>query len=458
MKYSDILKQMRMALVEKNKAVLDKAKNEKRALLPVEFTAWETTAAEIDNYDKQITAAERQEAMELAAAAHPGPGAARPAITAPANPGVTGIYRPFAEIRRHERPKNFKAATIPQAQEDAYRSGMWCRAVIYNDQKAREWCNEHGVPIVRDVAQGENANSLGGVLVPVEFETAIIDLRESFGVFRSFAMPKTMASDSSTRPRRSGGLTAFPVGENAAITESNKTWDQVNLTARKWGVLTRYSNELAADAVISIADDLSSEIAYAFASAEDDAGWNGDGSSNYHGITGLRTKYAVAAVGGQLKGAVDAASNHDTYAEIDGDDLDLVVAALPEYARQNAKWYTSSVGKALVFDPLLRAAGGNSKVDVAGRMLDQYLGYPIAISQKLPIVTTDLSDVAMLFFGDLAMAVTFGTRMGIAIATDASRYFEFDQLGIRGIERFDINAHDVGTTATAGPIVALVGE
>ena len=62
MKYSDILKQMRMALVEKNKAVLDKAKNEKRALLPVEFTAWETTAAEIDNYDKQITAAEKQEA------------------------------------------------------------------------------------------------------------------------------------------------------------------------------------------------------------------------------------------------------------------------------------------------------------------------------------------------------------------------------------------------------------
>lgn len=465
---SDKLKQARAdkaaaaaVKAEKAQAIYDAAKAASRAPTAEEVVQFDalmgescTAATEIQALDGQIAAQ-----LVIEAARRDAP-AQRPNAPALADDGMSGtenqgIYRPMAQVRFTERPRNFTGVTIAAAREDAYRAGMWCRAVIYGDARAKQWCNEHGVTMFRDTAQSESASTLGAVLVPNEFEQAIIDLRETYGVFRSWAMPKAMASDTSSRPRRTGGLTAYPMSENAAITESNKTWDNVSLTARKWGVLTRWSNELNDDAVISIADDLSAEIAYAFATSEDDSGFNGDGTSTYNGIVGLRTRFTAALA---LAGAVDAASGHDTFAEIDGDDLDVVVAKLPEYARSTAKWYTSSVGKALVFDPLLRAAGGNSKVDVAGKMLDQYLGYPIVIAQKLPIVTTDLSDVAMLFFGDMAKAVTFGTRKGISIAVDASRYFEYDQLAIRGTERFDINVHDVGSTTAAGPIVALVGE
>jgi HK97 family phage major capsid protein len=47
------------------------------------------------------------------------------------------------------------------------------------------------------------------------------------------------------------------------------------------------STEIAEDAVIAIADWLVGEIAYAFASKEDDCGFNGDGTSTYGGMRGI---------------------------------------------------------------------------------------------------------------------------------------------------------------------------
>jgi hypothetical protein len=35
------------------------------------------------------------------------------------------------------------------------------------------------------------------------------------------------------------------------------------------------------------------------------------------------------------------------------------------------------------------------------------------------------------------------------------RYFDTDQIGLMGTERFDINVHDVGTTSVIGPMTAL---
>ena len=48
-----------------------------------------------------------------------------------------------------------------------------------------------------------------------------------------------------------------------------------------------------------------------------------------------------------------------------------------------------------------------------------------------------------------------GTRRGVSIQVDSSRYFEYDQLAIRGTERFDINYHERGTSTVAGPVIML---
>ena len=171
----------------------------------------------------------------------------------------------------------------------AYRSGQWLMATLFNSAKAQNWCRENGMSF--RAAQSEGVNTAGGYLVPTEMERSIVDLRESYGVFRQQCRVIPMGSDTITIPRRVSGLSGYFVGEGVAPTESQKAWDQVQLVARKYATLTRYSSELNEDAIISIADDLTNEIAYTFAVGEDGCGFNGDGTSTYGGMTGIVTKF-----------------------------------------------------------------------------------------------------------------------------------------------------------------------
>jgi HK97 family phage major capsid protein len=110
-----------------------------------------------------------------------------------------------------------------------------------------------------------------------------------------------------------------------------------------------------------------------------------------------------------------------------------------------------------VFDSLAAAAGGNTMQIIGGSPQFSYLGYPIEISQTLPGSGT-INNVVMFFLGNFALGVTLGDRRGFTVVRDDSRYFEYDQIGIRATERFDINCHDLGDTSTAGPIIALTGN
>lgn len=458
----DTLRKQRGAILDEMKAIHEAAEKENRDLNEAELKAWGEKRAAAEALANRIERALVVEGNE-----------ARGAMDVRAvKPGI-----PKFPARRL---KHFRDGTDAERVEAAYRSGMFIAAALFKKPWARAWCAENGIALdfqvwggpaaaEREIADGviramsEGNNTAGGFLVPTEMENSIIDMRETFGVFRQWARNRPMSRDTITRPRRTGGLTAYPIGEGGTITASDKSWDQVSLTARKWGVLCKYSSELNEDAIISMADDLAGEIAYAFAITEDDCGWNGDGSTAYHNIVGARTKI----IAGGLAGAVDGASGHDTFAEIDATDLAKVMAACPVFALPTAKWYVSQVGKTLVFDRLTQAAGGNTKMDFGGKAVDVYQGYPIVVSNRLPMVQTDLSDVAMLFFGDLAMAADFGDRRGVTIAASEHVYFTTDELAIRGTERFDVNVHGVGdvssvgptgTTTTGGPLVALIGE
>jgi len=53
------------------------------------------------------------------------------------------------------------------------------------------------------------------------------------------------------------------------------------------------------------------------------------------------------------------------------------------------------------------------------------------------------------------MTATMGSRSGISIVSDSSRYFEFDQIAVRCTQRFDIVCHEVGTASAPGPMIAL---
>lgn len=361
----------------------------------------------------------------------------------PANPGDDGRIIP-ASAFRHKRLKAYKGE---RAEEHAHKAGQFLAAVLWKSPTATQWCNDHGVTF-RD-AMGGSDNMLGGALVPEEMEAAVIDLREEYGVFRREARIVPMASDVKTVPRSTSGVTAYFVAENGSVTASDKGWDQVNLTARKLAALCKYSSELAEDAIIDIGDDLTSDIAYAFANKEDECGWNGTGASTYGHIVGVLN--AIAA--GSLYTAI---SGNTAFSTLDLADFEAIVGQLPQYAEANAKWFISRAGYYASMARLMDAGGGNTTAELAGGVrTPMFLGYPVVFSQVLNSTLTSQASTKILAFGDLRLAAILGNRRGLGVKISDQRYLEYDQIGILGTERFDINVHETGGASTAGAILVM---
>ncbi len=344
-----------------------------------------------------------------------------------------------ATVKRHGKLKAFKNDF------DAYSAGQFLRATIAENKDAMAWCKEHGIMN----AHGTTTNSAGGYLVPDGFESAIINLREEYGVFRQNARVYPMSEPIVYVPRRQSGFTAYYVGENSQGTESDASFSQVKLDAKKLMILTRLSQELSDDAIISLADFVANEMAYAFAVQEDQAGFLGDGTSTYGGIVGLRNALLAGST-------VTATAGDNTFEELEFAFFQNAVGKLPRFPGIQPAWY---VHNALYWNAMVRlanAAGGNNIASVqAGPTGLSFMGYPVVLVNALPSALTDLASTVVGFFGDLAMTATMGSRSGISIVSDSSRYFEFDQIAVRCTQRFDIVCHEVGTASAPGPMIAL---
>tara|TARA_R100001591_G_scaffold18440_1_gene25118 strand:+ start:3270 stop:5288 length:2019 start_codon:yes stop_codon:yes gene_type:complete len=326
--------------------------------------------------------------------------------------------------------------------ETAHGLGQFFLGSMGN-KSAQQWVSDrYGVK-----AHGETNNSLGGFLVPDELEQAIIDLRARFGKFRANTRVLNMSRDTLLINRIAGGLTASFVGEGSSISETDASFDQVSLVARKAATLTKYSRELAEDSVVNLGDFLAGEVARAFANAEDEAGFNGDGTSGNGGIVGLKNAVGSA---GQKTGSGNA------YSELTLADLTGTVGLAPEFvfSQGTPKWYMSTQFYHTVVLDLLADAGGNTNLTLAGGVaVPSLFGYEVVLTDVMP--KTEANSQICAYFGALELGTTMGDRRPTEIAVSEDRFFEADQIGVRGTTRFDINCHDVGDSSTAGAIVAL---
>ncbi len=347
-------------------------------------------------------------------------------------------------------PKSHRPLRGFRCEERAYRAGMSIKASLLGDEEARRWCHDHGV---ESRAQAGGINSLGGVLTNPELSSEIVRLVEEFGAFPANARRVSMNSDTLLIARRTGGLTARPIGENAAPTTSDATFDNVSLVAKLWGVDNRIPMSLLEDSVIDLADAMAVEVAQAYAEAFDNAGFIGTGSGSlYHGTTGV----AVAINDGTHSASVvTAGTNNDVFGDLTLTDFTAVVAKLPVYSRRNAKWYISAAGYGSSMLRLMMAAGGNNQADVAGGAGATFLGYPVVTVHPLESALTGTANKIACLFGDLSQACTMGVRREVSIKTDSSRFIEFDQMLTFATARVAMVAHDLGDTSKAGPIVAL---
>ena len=137
-------------------------------------------------------------------------------------------------------------------QRDAYVAGNVILAGLFGNESAARFCDSQGLRI--NNSQNEGSNVKGGFLVPDEMERSLVRLREERGVFPRYARNYPMASDSVFVPRDIADVSAYWVGEESAITESDKDIGGAELIAKKVACLTKISSELDEDSVVDVAE------------------------------------------------------------------------------------------------------------------------------------------------------------------------------------------------------------
>lgn len=308
----------------------------------------------------------------------------------------------------------------------------------------------------------EGNNALGGYLVPSELSNYIVNLQEQYGVARRLFRIEPMGSDTKEFIRMNHGVTASWGGEQTAFTTSTSTFDRISLTARKlWGYAAT-TLELEEDAIVSVGDYLANEFARQMEYKLDDACFNGDGTSTYGGITGVREKIkglsgTIANIAGLVVGTGNA------YSELTVTDFVKVKGKLPTYARNNrTAWLMHKDFHAQVVERLLmNSPGGLTATEVInGVPRDRFLGYPVVVSEVMP--STEANSQVCALLGDFSLGAVIGQRRGIGVARDTSLGFASDTVYYKATQRVDAVVHDVGNASAtaasrvAGPIVGLI--
>jgi len=339
----------------------------------------------------------------------------------------------------------------PDAVESAYRCGRWIKATVFKNESDIRWCREHGVEAR---ALNEGSNSAGGSLVPEEFANRVIRLVETYGTYPGAVENVSMSRDTMVIPKRLTGTTAYFVGEGSSVTESEPTYGNVSLVAKKLAVGCRMSTEVVEDTagVVSLADAVATEFSTSLAFRIDQCGWIGDGTSTYGGINGVINKIND---GTHTSSVVSAASGNTAFETLDIEDFLAVMGKLPLYARQGAAWYVSPAGYAASIARLKYAAGGNTVENIGAAAGESFLGYPVRMVHVMnSTLGADTSKVKVLF-GNLNLACIYARRRDFSVRLFDQVYATTDQLLLQGTMRFDSVAHTLGTTSEVGPVIAL---
>ena len=381
------------------------------------------------------------------------------AVVEKAAPAPEAVAPAVVEERKVDiRPINPHHTTLrcfndsPEAVESAYRCGRWIAATVFKRDTDIRWCRDHGIEAR---ALNDGSNSAGGSLVPEEFAARVIRLVETFGTFPGAAENVNMSRDTMIIPKRLTGTTAYFVGEGSAVTESEPTYGNVSLVAKKLAVGCRMSSEVVEDTagVVSLADQVGLEFGTSLAYKIDICGWIGDGSqATYGGINGIANKVNDGTHSASVH---SAASGNVSFETLDIEDFIGAMGKLPIYARQGAAWYVSPAGYAASVSRLKYAAGGNTVENIGGAAGETFLGYPVRMVHVLnSTLGSDVSKVKVLF-GNLGLSSIYARRRDFSVRLFDQVYATTDQLLLQGTMRFDINHHSLGSTSEVGPVVAL---
>ena len=282
---------------------------------------------------------------------------------------------------------------------------------------------------IKDLAEG--AGNTGGYLVPEEYRNEILRVNLEQSIVRNSGAriiqmnaPQVSfpALDMSSNANGSiyGGATAYWGNENASITESQPSFDNVKLEVSKLTAYVEDSNEMEQDAITNMGSLLTMMYGEVLAFEEDYAFINGDGVNKPLGIL---VAPCLVSVSRATASQIHPSDIVNMIARFKGS-LDKAVFTVNQSALPQIYQLKDDNGN-FIWHP------GNSG-SIATKAMGTLYGIPMKVTEKNPALGTK---------GDLILAdwshYLIGDRGGLR--TDYSPHFKFqnDQMAYRCIKRVD---------------------
>ena len=380
------LREKRAKLWEGTKAFLESHRKENGTLSAEDDAAYVKMEQEINDLGREISRAERQEALDAE-------------LRKPVNSPIT--EKPHtAAASGEDEPTGIKAK--------AYKKNFW------NAMRQKS-----PMPEVMNALQ-VGTDSEGGYLVPDEFEHTLIEGLEEENIFRKLAHTINTSSGDRKIPVVATKGTASWVDEEGSITESDDAFSQVSIGAYKLGTLIKVSNELLHDSVFDLEAYISKEFARRIGTKEEDAFFNGDGDGKPTGI--------FNGTGGAQVGVTAASSTAITADEI----IDLFYSLGAPY-RKKAVWVVNDATVKSIRK--LKDGNGNYlwQPALTADTPDTLLGRPVYTSTAVPTIEAGAKVIA---FGDFNY-YGIADRQGRVFKKLSELYATTDQTGFVATQRVD---------------------
>jgi len=283
----------------------------------------------------------------------------------------------------------------------------------------------------------ETDNAQGYYLVPTEYYAEIMALPIKYGIARRDCRMVPMARARLTVPNLATRPTTQWIAPRVdlAYREKNVTKPTLGLTtldACKQCKIVVFEEELIADATPPIVEFVRNLMVEAFLYGEDDALFNGNGGNGITGILGTAGVNTVPMGAGNI-----------SFANINADDLLDMQDVLPDGVEKGGKYYFHK--NTLTHIRKLKDIQGQYIWNApANNAPGTIWGYPYETVPTMPDNGDSAPDTSFVVFGDLKKCVLFGDRQNLQVklleeaTIDGTNLAEFDLIGLRFVERLDI--------------------
>ena len=280
--------------------------------------------------------------------------------------------------------------------------------------------------------------------LPTIYVPQIVELVYKYGQFRQFATVFPLGAGTVNLPQLKAGEDAFTflgagtAGMSQAIGEKKVAAQNITFTANKCGGIIRIPSEIEEDTFIPLGQFLARYVSRRFANLEDLTGFLGDGTATYAGIKGVGPYVAGIAQTPQLTQLANGKTKPTDSGIADFRAMRAQVNAAVLQSGTAAYYLNPTMEALLVtFNTLNNPYIYVRQNGAQPATLD---GFPIHwVGVMQPYSTKAAAATYLAFFGDLSYWY-LGERGAPRVETSREVYFATDEIGMRALERIDVEA------------------